>query len=131
MPNCLEFDLISCSEQCNARTYPQSVPSQRNLFTIIVDLVQSTPLPVTTPPNAANIAHNSLATYTESSKSIWGILDIENRSRLFALYSIVLEHARVHASILTFKLESWRGGLGVENKVVVAVRAILVTARGV
>lgn len=66
-----------------------------------------------------------------SSKFLRGILDIENRSLLFALYPIVFEHASVDASILTLKLESWGWRFGIENEVVVAMRAILVTARNV
>lgn len=62
-----------------------------------------------------------------SSKSIRGILNIENRSLLLALYPIILEHASVYARILTLKLEGWRWCFGIENEVVVTVRAILVT----
>ena len=62
-----------------------------------------------------------------SSQSIRGIFDIEDRSLLLALNSIVFKHSRVHASILTLKLECWRWGLGLKNEVVVTVRAILVT----
>lgn len=66
-----------------------------------------------------------------SSKSIRGILNIENRSLVFALYSIVLDHASVYARILTLKFEGWGWCFGIENEVVVTMRAILVTARRV
>ena len=71
-----------------------------------------------------------LSKIKRSSQFIRGIFDVENRSLLLALNSIIFEHARVHTSILTLKLEGWRWCLGVENEVIVTVRAILVTAPG-
>lgn len=55
------------------------------------------------------------------------MLDIENRSLLLASYSIVLKHSGVYPSILALKLEGWRWCFCIEDEVVVAVRAILVT----
>ena len=44
---------------------------------------------------------------------------------------MVLEHASVYASVLTLKFEGWRWCFGIENEMVVTVRAILVTTRRV
>ena len=71
-----------------------------------------------------------MSTTKRSSQSIRGIFDIENRSLLLVLHSIIFKHARVHTGILTLKLEGWRWCLGVENEVIVTVRAILVAAPG-
>lgn len=62
-----------------------------------------------------------------SSAQLVGItLDIEYRPMLVVLDTVVLEHAVVHAGILALDAERRLGDDGLENEVVIAVRAVLV-----
>jgi hypothetical protein len=72
---------------------------------------------------ASNI-HDTLAPLTQL---IWCIPHVENRPVSLLSHSLVLEHSGVDARILAFNLQPRLRREGIEDEVVVAVRAVLIT----
>ena len=70
---------------------------------------------------------HTLSFFFCSPELLCGFFDVKDRSYLFSLYSVILEHPRINSNVLAFDFQCRRWGLRVEHKVIVAMGAILVT----
>lgn len=63
-----------------------------------------------------------------SSQLVWCLLDVKDGAHILLPLALVLDHPVVDTGVLSLDVERRLGRQGVEHKVVVAVRAVLVAA---